>query len=78
MIKCPADNILILDENRNKVLDFCESRKTKNTTIYSKIGRNFFIEYMYGSTDIFTVGFQWLYISILKIFYNILLKFNPN
>ena len=53
------DNIMVFDENRTMILDYCKSKETKKIVMVSKQTKNVFIEYVHGSKSLLTVAFDW-------------------
>jgi hypothetical protein len=61
------DNILVFDENRTIVLDYCKVKEVKKIVMVSKQTKNVFIEYNYGSNSFFTVAFDWFVLPASNI-----------
>ena len=58
------DNVMIYDENRALILDYCQSTFNKKVLIASKYTKNLIIEYNYGGK-----GFFWTFNSGAPNFY---------
>ena len=53
------DNIMVFDENKSMILDYCKSKETKKIVMVSKQIKNAYIEYVYKSNSLFSVAFDW-------------------
>lgn len=64
--KCPYDNALVYDENKNLIFDFCKKYSEQFISYVRHNGRYLFIEFKYGSNEFFSLGFEWWAVDLIK------------
>jgi hypothetical protein len=63
-INCQFDNVVVYNENKTKVLDYCEKKNGKSFMGVKHISTALYVLYIYGSGFNFSVSFDWLALDL--------------
>jgi hypothetical protein len=65
-IDCQSDNIVVYNEKKFKVFDYCEKKNDKSFLGVKHISHSLYVLYVYGSGLNFTVSFDWLALDTIN------------
>jgi hypothetical protein len=67
LINCPYDNIVVYDENKHKILDYCERKKAKSFVGVKHVSNALYVLYIYESGFMLSASFDWLAFDVINV-----------